>query len=469
MEVSEPDAGAASAPLSFALFGLKGKTGIIKDCLLRAGATEAPKTTETLRSKKQLLEDVQFFWLDSAKLVQKLFPWKLHAKLARSNGPRVLVNYLHGQKDTLINKRQLSLLCRDDERAGQTLPPVRHPATACIRMPAGVRRWASVDRGWIADQLSQAGVPGGDNLVILKPVCWSRSDGITVARGDDVHSVLSKGECFRWKKPARAGGGTEVSVENSVLVQHYLHRPLLWQGHKFDLRVYLVVLNEGGADGARFRAWLHPGYARCCASEYRSDASEALDQSAHVTNWCRQKTHARYNAETDCVEGVQETSRGPRAPDAQPSDPDQAGDDARGDDARDGFRVRRAWPELRQFLDDETPHGSESVLDEMTDLVSSLMRRAAPRLRDEEMGAPGQFSLLGLDVMVDVDGAAWLIECNGTPQLEMHPPHLKRLHTRLLEGMCSELFSARAEVLGKDWRRADQLSSSSQWELLGVF
>eukprot|EP00941_MAST-03F_sp_MAST-3F-sp1_P000563 g563.t1 len=444
-----------------ALFGLSSKTSVLANCLEQTGCTAAPIVTDSVRTKEDLLASICFFWLDSSKC-RALFPWKLHAESSRIHGPRVLVNYLAGQYNTLINKRDLAMLVK--EVSSNTSTALRHPATVVITLPKGMRRWSSVAPSHFRKALSSVGIPGGESLVIVKPICWSRSDGITVCQAKDIPNILSNSVCFRWKKPKKSGGGQGVTVENSVLVQHYLHRPLLWSGHKFDLRVYVLLLNctEGCADKAgeqavakkklRFRSWFHHGYARCCASLYDASTANAENQGSHVTNWCRQKTHECYDPETDAVY-LQD-----------------------GENTKEGFRVRRSWEELESFLDEDTPFSAREMMDKTQEMVRALMEAAAPKLAmDSHRSRPkfpgsGQFTLLGLDIMLTVEAGIltpYLIECNGTPQLEMHPKFLKELHSDVLEGLCRELITTREAVLKKESLPCLD-KSESQWKELEV-
>ena len=59
-------------------------------------------------------------------------------------------------------------------------------------------------------------------------------------------------------------------------VVRYISTPLLLDGKKFDLRVYMLVANT-----SPFVVLYRKGYVRLCISDYRSD-TDAM--SAHLTN-----------------------------------------------------------------------------------------------------------------------------------------------------------------------------------------
>ena len=83
----------------------------------------------------------------------------------------------------------------------------------------------------------------------------------------------------RWRGPS----GRKISQPHAHLrpgrtvVQAYIRHPLLLEGKKFDMRVYVLV--------ARVRPWLvffHPGVVRLAAHPYNAEASD--DKRSYLTN-----------------------------------------------------------------------------------------------------------------------------------------------------------------------------------------
>ena len=55
----------------------------------------------------------------------------------------------------------------------------------------------------------------------------------------------------------------KIGVFDRIVVQRYLEPPLLYEGKKFDIRAFMIVLCS--------KPWLvigHPGYARVCLSKF---------------------------------------------------------------------------------------------------------------------------------------------------------------------------------------------------------
>jgi hypothetical protein len=68
-------------------------------------------------------------------------------------------------------------------------------------------------------------------------------------------------------------------------MQKYIEKPLLWNGRKFDIRVWAV------ANTRHDFLWYRHGYLRTSSSEYDT---EATDNYIHLTNNCLQKHGENY-------------------------------------------------------------------------------------------------------------------------------------------------------------------------------
>lgn len=103
------------------------------------------------------------------------------------------------------------------------------------------------------------------NLWIIKPVGMSRGRGISVV--NDIGSV---------------------SYSEQVVCQKYLTNPLLLDGYKFDLRIYVLVTSFQPLESFIFRE----GFARMSTEKFSVRAEDIKNKMVHLTNSSIQK-HAK--------------------------------------------------------------------------------------------------------------------------------------------------------------------------------
>jgi tubulin polyglutamylase TTLL5 len=100
------------------------------------------------------------------------------------------------------------------------------------------------------------------NYWIMKPVGLSRGRGIElVTRIED------------------------IAFNEPVVVQKYLDNPLLLEGHKFDMRIYVVVLSINPLEAFVYRE----GFARISTEKYSLDREDLGNKFIHLTNFSVQK------------------------------------------------------------------------------------------------------------------------------------------------------------------------------------
>jgi hypothetical protein len=104
-----------------------------------------------------------------------------------------------------------------------------------------------------------------DRYWILKPNGKNRGNGI---------EILSSSELKAKLKTSKIG---------KSVMQPYFSKPMLLDGRKFDMRMYLLVSTR-----APFRAYFAPGYVRRSVRAY-SEPKSGMDLSVHLTNQSVQK------------------------------------------------------------------------------------------------------------------------------------------------------------------------------------
>jgi tubulin polyglutamylase TTLL5 len=126
-------------------------------------------------------------------------------------------------------------------------------------------------------QSSNIGMEG--KIWIMKPVSSSRGRGISLV--DSLSEI-------RANPLSVAPSHVPLShAVPSLVVQRYIMRPLLVEGHKFDLRLYVVVTHINPLEVYLYRE----GFARFSKFPFSSSTSTLSDRFIHLTNSSVQKDH----------------------------------------------------------------------------------------------------------------------------------------------------------------------------------
>lgn len=88
--------------------------------------------------------------------------------------------------------------------------------------------------------------------------------------------------------------------DGRCVVQHYMSRPFLIDGYKFDLRVYILITSVEPLSAFMFRE----GLARFCTEEYQKPTQKNMESSfMHLTNYAINKTNGCFEAAEDTSDG----------------------------------------------------------------------------------------------------------------------------------------------------------------------
>lgn len=91
----------------------------------------------------------------------------------------------------------------------------------------------------------------------------------TVDRGEGISLMLGK-------------NFAKVNKEEAALAQRYIASPFLLDGHKFDMRIYVVVLSVSPLEVYYYRE----GMVRLASKIYQEpDVNNIKDKSTHLTNY----------------------------------------------------------------------------------------------------------------------------------------------------------------------------------------
>jgi len=209
-------------------------------------------------------------------------------------------------------------------------------------------------------------------LYIAKPTSGSHGDGITLVRSiKDL--PISK---------------YATNVKDMV-IQEYIDRPLLIDGKKFDLRLYVLISSV-----KPMIAFLNEeGLARFCTEDYQPPTKENLkNYYMHLTNYNLNKLSPNYKYTEEYIE------------------------------INDGSKrtLTSLWKSV-----EKAGYSKETIMKQIRDLVQKLLVSIQPIIQfNYNTAFEGKdngkcFHVLGIDVLIDQDLKPWLIEINGNPSLNI--------------------------------------------------
>eukprot|EP00927_Polykrikos_kofoidii_P082165 TRINITY_DN8097_c0_g2_i1.p1 TRINITY_DN8097_c0_g2~~TRINITY_DN8097_c0_g2_i1.p1 ORF type:complete len:673 (+),score=77.30 TRINITY_DN8097_c0_g2_i1:180-2198(+) len=217
----------------------------------------------------------------------------------------------------------------------------------------------------------------------------------------------------------------EIASKRGV-IQRYIPNPLLIDGFKFDLRIYVVVLSYDP-----LKVYINDeGLVRLATSKYSNDPSTLDTRTMHLTNYSVNKLSPAFVQNKDGREAKAEN------------------------DVASGDCQASKWSlaELRVHFG-KKGLDYDATFERIHDVVIKTLIAVNPAVRDEwckgldktEAGwlARGRagahssstsscFEIYGFDVLIDDELKPWLLEVNICPSLSSGSPLDKRIKTRLV-------------------------------------
>ncbi|KAG5674579.1 hypothetical protein PVAND_004533 [Polypedilum vanderplanki] len=193
-------------------------------------------------------------------------------------------------------------------------------------------------------------------------------------------------------KPPASARGTGIHVVNSwsqipkrkpLIVQRYIERPLLINGSKFDLRLYVLVTSLNP-----LRVYMHTdGLARFASVKYSERTETLNDRYMHLTNYSINKLSTSYdkNDDANACKGMKWTIKSLWSFLQQK-----------------GINTERLWGALRNLVL-RTILAGEGQINNMMKVNLQNKYNA--------------FELFGIDVLLDSECVPWLLEVNISPSL----------------------------------------------------
>ena len=207
-------------------------------------------------------------------------------------------------------------------------------------------------------------------LFIAKPTSGSQGDGIILVKKiSDLPSLQY--------------------TSNEMVVQEYIDKPLLLEGKKFDLRLYVLISNV-----KPMIAFLNEeGLARFCTEEYIPPTTDNLKNVyMHLTNYSLNKLSPNYKYNEECIE------------------------------INDGSKrtLTSLWKSL-----EKAGYDREEIMDNIKELLKRLLVSLQPIIQFHyNVAFEGKdtgkcFHVLGVDILVDQNRKPWLLEINSNPSLNI--------------------------------------------------
>jgi len=274
----------------------------------------------------------------------------------------------------------------------------------------------------------------------------------------------------------------KIAEKTSGVIQRYVDNPLLLNGYKFDLRVYVVVSSYDP-----LKVYLNPeGLVRLATEKYAAPNSDNIDhRTMHLTNYSVNKHSESYvknldgksgaagkakaglrasaadGAESGEEEGLDLEMEPPTPQAAQTRAQEEGEEDEEGEEAEEDGRSspthaqgssaeasKWSFAQLHEYCD---KHGLDYQLmwSRMKDLIIKTVISVEPPIVNmwhqganySTSGAnPGPqlgphqtcFEIYGFDIMLDDQLKPWLLEVNVFPSLSSSSPFDKRVKTMLV-------------------------------------
>lgn len=210
---------------------------------------------------------------------------------------------------------------------------------------------------------------------------------------------------------------------DNYIVQEYIHTPLLCEGRKFDLRIYVLLTSIREPSIFMF----NEGLVRMCAEPYEIPNEDNVKHTCkHLTNYAVNKHSAEYVFNTDMNAGDIGNKR--------------------------NFRFFNRWLEANG-------HSSALFWERTSLLIGKTIFAAQPQICQVYNSCFPRynegytcFEVLGFDVLVDHKMKPWLMEINHTPSFMTDTPLDRDIKGNLIREVW-DIIDCKADDMEKDRRR----------------
>lgn len=208
---------------------------------------------------------------------------------------------------------------------------------------------------------------------IVKPTAGAQGDGIYII---STARELENCRMHNW---------------NDVVIQEYIHPPLLLRGKKFDLRIYVVITSL-----SPLCAFVNDeGLARFCTEDYQAPSNQNIGNVfMHLTNYSLNKRSKNF-VHTEEIAGINDGSKRTLA--SLYEELNEA-----------GYPVDLIKRNIKELL-------AKTLIA----IQAGLCTHFDSKLKAAKVNKLKCFHILGVDVLLTSDCKAWLLEINANPSLRI--------------------------------------------------
>ena len=225
----------------------------------------------------------------------------------------------------------------------------------------------------------------GKNMWIIKPINLNRGRCIQVL--NDTNTIVEYLLKIQEMKKIESQDNNNFKCEH-IILQKYLEKPLLYQGRKFDIRIWILII--GGQEN--FVYIFKQGHLKATCAEYDINSSSPF---IHLTNYSVQKHNADFSKR-------------------------EIGNEISYKDFQDELDKKKTG---KNFLKDIYPK------------IVYIIRLAvgAAKSNINHLNRINCFEIFGCDFILDEKYKPYLLEININPGLEISPPLISKLVPRMVD------------------------------------
>lgn len=222
----------------------------------------------------------------------------------------------------------------------------------------------------------------GKNIWLIKPVNMNRGRCIKIE--SDLNKIVAMIKELKMRKEIKNEKNEKVIEADYVILQKYIERPLLYQGRKFDIRLWVLIISEYPNNVFIFKE----GHLKATCEQYSLNTN---DPYIHLTNYSVQKHHKDFSK----VEKGNEIS----------------------------------FNQFKQELKDI------SLFNKIYNRICYIVRLtiSSAKQRINLLNRKKCFEIFGYDFLIDENLNPFLIEVNTNPGLEESSPLIAMLTPRMID------------------------------------